>query len=422
MKNIDPKNIRRKRLLFIARPFPPAPRVAAVRTYNVAKYLQLAGWDVEVVTLDAALHPQKGNNNALEQLRAIGVKVRHTANHWPFLAGGIHPSVKDRRPIYSKVAMKVADRVGIDDGIGWVRPALEACRDIEPGDVDVILATGSPFFSFQIAYILSNRLRCPYVLDYRDLWNMHSHSTHFWPQRFLERRWLKNASKLLFISRKCMEVMARWTGFGDKMCVITNGFDSEEFARIEGAPGERSVIVYAGNFFPPHRTPTPILEALQRLQNGPACPIFHYYGMANDLLAAAAERLGVTKSIVLHGMTERTAVLQAIKQANAAVVVTTVDRNGSLDDQGIVTGKLFEPLGLRTPVLLIAPYQNDARKIVEDTDCGRAFTGDDVDGIAAFLMRVCQGQERFSFAGVDRYSWRIIGGQLSETLKGVCQT
>lgn len=413
----------RKRLLFFARPFPPAPWVASVRTFNMAIQLQLAGWQVDVVTLDPSLLPCSGGNRDVERARAAGVKIRYTGYRWALFSGAILSPGAKRWPLISRAAMAAMRILGIDDGFGWVQPALAACQDLQPGDVDVVLASGSPFFSFGIARRAAKRLQCPYVLDYRDLWNLSPHRTPFRPQRLLERRWLKDASKVLFVSRGCLEQMAQWTNVADKACVVTNGFDPADFTGIARSPGDRPTIVYAGRFYPPESTPTPILAALQRLQRERAeGPQFHYFGPHNDLVAAEAERLGVLPAVTLHGMAERPVVLKAIKQACAAVVITTIRATGTLADQGIVTAKLFEPLGLRTPVLLIAPQQSDARMILEDANGGRAFTGDDVDGIAAFLARVCKGQERFSFARVDRYSWGAIGNRLSRTLEGVGST
>jgi glycosyltransferase involved in cell wall biosynthesis len=411
----------RKRVLFFARPFPPAPWVASIRTGNIAKYLQMNGWQVEVVTVDPDLLPQRDSNHELDRLKALGVKIRYTDYNWAICSGSIRSSASMRWPIFSRIILAVMRILCIDDGFGWVGPAVAACRDIRPGEVDLILASGSPFFSFQIARRVARRLQCPYALDYRDLWSRSPHYKPFWPQRILERCWIKDASKLFFVSWGCLEEMARWVGSSDKMSVITNGFDQEAMAGVEGLKEDRPIIVYAGRFYPPESTPAPILKALQLLQCEGDCPQFHYYGPHNDLVEAEAKKLGVLHFIVLHGITERTAVLKAIKQARVAVVVTTVKKKGTISDRGIVTAKIFEPLGLRTPVLLIAPECSDARAILEESEGGRAFSGDDVEGISAFLGRICRGQERFSFAGVDRFSWQMIGCRLSDALTKIRQ-
>src|SRR5262245_57145112 len=44
------ENVRRPKLLFLARSFPPVRGTARVRTWNIAKYLARLGWDVTVVT------------------------------------------------------------------------------------------------------------------------------------------------------------------------------------------------------------------------------------------------------------------------------------------------------------------------------------------------------------------------------------
>ena len=46
-------------------------------------------------------------------------------------------------------------------------------------------------------------------------------------------------------------------------------------------------------------------------------------------------------------------------------MITSVAEEATIEDRGIVTGKVFEPLGLGTPILLIAPPGSDIERIVE---------------------------------------------------------
>jgi hypothetical protein len=68
------------------------------------------------------------------------------------------------------ISRRIARRIGIDKGIGWVRAAERACARVRPEEVDLILASGSPYSSFVLAERLAKKLARPFVLDYRDPW------------------------------------------------------------------------------------------------------------------------------------------------------------------------------------------------------------------------------------------------------------
>jgi glycosyltransferase involved in cell wall biosynthesis len=218
--------------------------------------------------------------------------------------------------------------------------------------------------------------------------------------------------------------MAQYFDLGPKLHVITNGYDPEELRGVQPNKFGHRAIVYTGTFYPPKRVVTPVLAALKRLnaiRNGyHAKWYFHYYGDGEGEAHVRQEgnRLDVMEQIVLHGMVSRTEALSAVRGADVAVVVTSIFDNASLEDQGTVTGKLFEPLGLGTPILLIAPPGSDAIEIVEKTRGGRSFIGVDIEGMVGFLSSIERADKKQSNC-TDKYSWPSLAMKLDRTLKAV---
>jgi hypothetical protein len=125
--------------------------------------------------------------------------------------------------------------------------------------------------------------------------------------------------------------------------------------------------------------------------------------------------------VILHGRMPRSEVLAAIRAANLAVVITSITEEGTLADKGIITGKVFEPVGLGTPVLLIAPSGNDARAVVETTESGHSFTASDTNGIAAFLTDVMDG--RVAKPKIPEvYSWVSVAKKMDSVLRAAMST
>jgi hypothetical protein len=81
-----------------------------------------------------------------------------------------------------------------------------------------------------------------------------------------------------------------------------------------------------------------------------------------------------------------------------------------------IPGKLYEVIGLGTPILLIAPADSDAESIVEPTGLGRAFRAHDSDGIASFLEQLRSGA-RVEKKNTDRLRWDSLAAQLNNTLR-----
>jgi glycosyltransferase involved in cell wall biosynthesis len=123
-----------------------------------------------------------------------------------------------------------------------------------------------------------------------------------------------------------------------------------------------------------------------------------------------ASRAGAADLVEIHGQRPRREVLSAVKGASLAVVVASVRAASGLAERGIVTGKLFEALGLGTPVLLVAPAASDAADILARTGGGRSFVGEDVEGMARFMADVERAPRPDD--GCEQYSWTALGARL----------
>jgi glycosyltransferase involved in cell wall biosynthesis len=263
-------------------------------------------------------------------------------------------------------------------------------------------------------------------MDYRDPWTQNPHREAAAPAKLIqeESRLLAGSAAVTIVSPSWGEVLNRQHGIDSKLHVITNGYDPEDLSQVEPAQFGHFAIVYAGVLYPPKRVITPVMRAIKRLREnsngiGNEC-YFHYYGAHQEHVVDEAKRAGVSEQVVLHGQVSRAEALSAVKGANVAVVITTVLDEASKEEQGIVTGKIFEAVGLRTPILLICPSGSDAESVIRETGLGRAFRGSEVDGITGFLRDLMSGHAVRS-KNVAEYSWPNIGKKLDHILRGVLE-
>ena len=277
---------RRPRLLFLAYFFPPANAIACVRTWNIAKYLARLGWDITVVTLHPSIWRHTDNPEQTNiHLSHEGIRRILTDHRWRYLSPD-HLKCWNRGIgwLSGGVCRRIARRFGINRELGWFKAAERACSTLTPDNVDIILASGDPFLAFKLAKLLSDRLRRPYVLDYRDPWTGNLHAAQ--PDRpasiQLEARLLSHAAAVTIVSRAWSIAMDQRFTLGSKLHVVTNGYDPDEMGRVRSHDFGHFAIVYTGSFYPPKRVISPVMEALARLKaattESAGVWYFHYYG------------------------------------------------------------------------------------------------------------------------------------------------
>lgn len=384
----------------------------------------MLGWDITVVTprpsvfrhLDApeeidAYLKREGISRIMTDHRWRCLVPEHL-NFWNenlgWLAGG--------------VCRTLARRLGVDNDVGWIKPAERACSGLTANDVDMILASGPPFGAFSLARRLAERLGRPYVLDYRDPWTGNPHHGHVPSPAAVKREAdaLEGCVAATIVSPSWGVALDQRFGVGVKLHTMTNGYDSDEMAAIRPYDFGHCAFVYAGIFYPPKRVITPFLAVLKLLKESLNENMnkwyFHYYGVDEHHVHEQADQFGLRDRIVCHGRVPRQEALSAVKGASLSLVITSVAEQETLEAKGIVTGKVFEAIGLGTPVLLIAPEGSDARAITEPTGLVKSFTGTEIQGMVSFVKDVVCGRAPRP-KSIEICSWAAISKNLDDLLR-----
>ncbi len=413
-----------RRLLFLAYYFPPVNAIGAVRAYNMAKWLGRVGWEVTVVTPSATVWRNAEEVAEMElRLGREGIRCIRTEHHWRILSPG-HLACPDSWAwsVAGGVSRRVARLSGLEMEVGWVQEAERACAGLEAGDVDLILATGAPFGSFELARRLAQRLDRPFVMDYRDLWTANPHASGDAAKSavFLEDDLLKQCAEAVAVSPGVAENLDARCPSGKRVHVITNGYDAEEVAEVEATRFPHFAIVYAGVFYPPKRVITPVMAALRQMNDlrrkGQRDWGFHYYGWHSDHVRAAANDQGLSDRVFVHGLRSRREVLSAVKGAGISVIIASVEEAASRRDRGIVTGKVFDAIGLGTPMLVVAPRGSDLEVIVRTAGRGKRFAGTEIAQMGLFLANAMEGRVPPS-GQPEVYAWPNLVNELDVVLR-----
>lgn len=415
---------RNARLLFLTWNFPPLRSAGCVRTWNIVKYLKKLGWDITVVTPHPSVFRHLDASEEIDAyLKREGIGRIMTGHRWRCLVPEhLNCWNENLGWLAGGVCRTLARRLGVDKDAGWISEAERACSGLTTDDVDIILASGPPFGAFTLAKRLAERLDRPYVLDYRDPWTGNPHHGSLPPPAAVQKETsaLRDCAAITIVSPSWGAGLDQRFGVGAKIHIMTNGYDPGEMAAVKPYDFGHCAFVYAGIFYPPKRVITPFLAALKLLRDsldGRADKwYFHYYGVDEGHVREQAGQLGLTDRVVFHGRVPRQEALSAVKGAALSVVITSVAEQETLEDKGIVTGKIFEAIGLGTPVLLIAPIGSDARSITEPTGLVRSFTGAEIQGMVSFLKDVAEEQAPEP-KNIEICSWETISMNLDALLR-----
>lgn len=410
------------RLLYVAYFFPPAPAIACVRTWNTVKYLTKLGWSVTVVTPHPSLWLKPEELPSVEsEIKEIGVQRILTGHKFPMLMPDYIKWIPGRLGWFlGGIFRIIARRVfKVEAQIGWVSSVKSATANLKPGDFDLVLATTGPNVSARLAKWLSNRLQCPFVLDYRDPWTGNPH-TNISITNEEEASLVKECSAMTVVSNSWAKLIANTFDVRNKVHVISNGFTPNMFTDISPLKYDHFSVVYAGVLYPPKRVLDPILKAFTVfVSSGNRIPAkFHYFGPHGDAVQDAARFAGCEEYMVVHGQVSRKEALAAQKGAGLTVVVSSVLETGTISDNGMITAKVFDCMAMRCPAIVVAPNGSDLYEIVSEVGGMRCFTGKDIKGMSAYISTVANG-ERPEYLNPDVYQWNTLAKTLNIVLSSV---
>lgn len=394
-----------RRLLLVSRDLPPAIGPHPIRVAKLAKYLPEFGWQPTILTVpvDHAWATDDTLSDDLEGVDIVRVP-RLLSRVAPPTTGQRRDAVRGpRQPVTGgRVRTNLAQRLLLPDrDILWALPAARRGARLA-NRFDAVLTTAPPFSTHLVGYWLSLRHHMPWVAEYRDNWSMNPlyrrGSLGQLANRTTEARFLARADAIVTVSEAAAaEVSDSFPSTVGKLYVAANGFDPDDLPTAAERP-EFFEIAYAGTL-DERRDPRPFLDALRRLTlSAPGFPEalrLRLMGNVPGWVSNAALATVGQERVSVDGLLPHR---EALRRAARAAVLLGITTRAEAGGAGL-TSKLFEYLGLRRPVLMLAP-PGPARSLVEDLEAGQTADPDDVEGIARAIGRLYEewrsGSERMA--------------------------
>jgi len=368
------------KVLIVTYHFPPRTSVGSLRPAGLAKYLPEFGWEPVIVT---PAMPGRGERG----LQVIETGYRDVLADWKRRLRlnperGLHDQLS--LPVSSKAASSLWHTRLIsfatscltypDQTKGWLPFASKAISEFAKSQrVDAIISSAPPVTVHLIAAESRKKLKAPWIADFRDLWVQNLADTRSGLIRRLQGRLEK---KTLAVADALVTVSDPWAARlrerypQKKIATVANGFDSDDFSSPAPPLTRNFSITYTGQLYQGKRDPSSLFETLQSLFAEGTLERsdvrVRFYGPVEPWLLATIEKYGVKDVVDLAGRVGREEALLRQRESQLLLQLGWADPR----ETGQHTGKLFEYLGSRRPILAVGGIRGVMTELLEETRAG----------------------------------------------------
>ena len=423
-----------KRVLIITYYWPPSGGSGVQRWLKMSKYLPKNGWQPVIYTTENAEYPivdptlEKDVAPEAEIIRRpifepytfykrfLGMKQSDTIK-----AG--FASETQKKGWKERISLWIRGNLFIPDARRWwVRPSVRYLMQyLKEHPVDAIISTGPPHSMHLIALELKKTLDLPWIADFRDPWTEIDFYDELHLTRWADRKQQKLEREVLTQADKIVTVSWNWAkGLGRlgnrNVRVIQNGYDWAVKPTVSEKPTpDVFSLTHIGTIGPARNAPT-LWKALQELKSE-----MEGFGKALRIKLVGAVDQSAIKDLETCGLMENAELTSHVPhdevqqiQENSQVLLLLV--NDAPNAMGILTGKLYEYLASRRPILAIGPEDGDAARLLAETKAGQIVGFENKEKMKEAIRDLYQrylenGLPDNPNAGIERYSREALAGE-----------
>lgn len=379
-----------KPVLIITYYWPPSGGSGVQRWLKFAKYLPDFGFEpiILTVTPDQASYPVRDESLLAEvpvSLKVFKTKTFELFNLYKNLIGkGQYPHssfVNEPKPTYiHKMTRFIRGNFFIPDSrVGWLKYAVpQALKIIKEYGIENIITTGPPHSAHLIGLALKRKTQINWVADFRDPWTDIFFYDQFYHTRWaknkdedLERKVLEQSDDIVIVSQALKELLLMKSEriTSDKIAVIPNGFDESDFELSSNTPNDEFIITFTGALANEAHKMDAFVESLAKvMQKFPKVPVkFRLVGNIAENVAELFKTNGIDHIIEIIPYSPHKEAVNYLMNGTACFsVIKRTPKN-----KGILSGKIFDYLGSRKPIICIGPEDGNVADILEECQAGK---------------------------------------------------
>ena len=429
-----------KKVLIITYYWPPSGGAGVQRWLKFAKYLPQYGWEPIIYTPENPEYPSI--DYSFEKDIPSGIQVLKTSIWEPYniyrnLTGKKHQAINagfisenKRQGWKDKLSIWIRGNFLIPDPRRfWIKPSVQYLTDyLQKNPVDVIITTGPPHSMHMIGIGLKKNFPAlPWLADFRDPWT----NIDFYKElnltvladtihHRLEKKIVQSADQVLVVSDEMKQEYELLKP--KKIHVISNGYDEEDNQKAIVQLDDKFTISHIGTLNAA-RNPKTIWKVLSEL-------CIEKPEFKNDLIIQLIGKIDFSvlediRSYVLQDQLLKIDYLshsEAIaKQRSSQVLLLLINNSGNA--KGILTGKFYEYLAAKRPILGVGPTDGEASTVLKETGGGVMVDFQDEaatkKSILNYYIQYKSNSLNVHTVSVERYSRRSLTGELANLLNSL---
>lgn len=391
-----------KKLLIVAYYFPPSGGPGVQRVLKNVRYLPEFGWEPIVLTVSNGQFPAR-DESLLEQVpdstTVIRTKISEPYDIYRMFTGKKKGEAVDVNTIKKegqkttfkeRVAEFIRATFFIPDArVGWLFTAKKmALEIIDKYGVEAIYSSSPPYTCSIIAKHAQKKRNIPWIAGFRDPWTEFISTPKRW---FLPAAIDRRMEHSVFNEADYVE--CAWQGIikdaldkypdldQNKFKHVPNGFDSNDFPDSVTADNEKFTITYTGSLYG-RRNPDSLFKAIRQLIDNNKIKHedfnLRFVGRFGSEVVEMFEKSGFSESIETVSYVPHHESIRYLMKSDALLLI--VDE--SKESEEIVPGKVYEYVGVKRPIIAIAPVKSAIAELMQETKSGLVAHQKEIDKIA----------------------------------------
>ena len=423
----------KKKVLIITYYWPPAGGSGVQRWLKFSKYLRDFEIEPVIYTIDNPSYPildKSSESEIPKDLEILKQAIFEPNSMLSFFgrnnkkesAGFLNPN-----PTFlGKIVQYIRANYFIPDARKfWIQPSVNFLSNyLEKNHIDAIIITGPPHSMHIIGLELKKKLGIKWISDFRDPWTEIDYFQQLpltkkaiKKHQDLEQEVLINSDMVVVVGETMKDKFLKYT---KRIEVLTNGFDTIETSLTQELD-EKFSITHVG-LMNSDRNPTILWEVLNEISNT-------NLNFKNDLRIKLIGKLddAVIQDLKVfdHNTIETIPYLDhkdvSKYQASSQILLLSINEVPSA--KGIITGKIFEYLQAKRPILAIGPEDGDAAMILKNTNAGTIVGFKNKTALKATILKLYKDFKEEKLVvksiNIEQYHRKNITSQLAEVIKKV---
>tara|TARA_B100000809_G_scaffold187565_1_gene185867 strand:- start:29732 stop:30991 length:1260 start_codon:yes stop_codon:yes gene_type:complete len=418
------------KVLIITYYWPPAGGSGVQRWLKFVKYLQ--NYDIEpiVYTVDNASYPKEDVsliNEVPKNIKVLKQPIWEPTDLFFWKKKKEQKSDVSNSVNNAFLSFVRGNFFIPDPKVFWVNSSVKYLQAyLKSNKIDVIISTGPPHSMHLIAKKLCQKNNLKWIADFRDPWTDLYYNKEFKQLSFaknknikLETTVLKNADCVLTVSNSLKKEFAKQA---KRVEAITNGFDDEVLTNNRINLDSKFSISYIG-LLPIQSNPKLLFTVLNELsiEN----PDFkkdlkiNFIGDISDVIKVDIETNNLLENTEFIGYVSHQKAIEHQKKAQVLLLlIPNVEKS-----EGILTGKLFEYLTAKRPILAIGPENGDLSEILKSTNAGVVVGFNNKEKLTVEIRKLYQqykkGSLKVNSLNIEQFHRKELTRNLSEIIKSI---